>query len=92
MNKTYKIDIASHAGHETQFVQEVEQAVTCIIKNATEKSRWVFINGQKFEFEGSDYRSTTNLEKLKQALEETEDPMILLTGELRGGLNYLLLI
>lgn len=82
--KTYKIDIASHKGHETQ-VLELEQAVDCIIKNSTEKSRWVYINGQKFEFEGSDYRSSSNVANLTQALTALEDPMILLTGELRGG-------
>lgn len=85
MNKTYKIDIASHAGHETQLLEELDSAVTCIIKNTTEKARWVFINGQKFEFEGSDHGSPENVERLMQALEETEDPAILLTGELRGG-------
>lgn len=82
--KTYIINIASHKGHETQ-VLELEEAVESIIKNSTEKSRWVYINGQKFEFEGSDHRNTVNVTNLKQALTATEDPMILLTGELRGG-------
>lgn len=82
--KTYTINIASNKGHDTQ-VLELEQAVDSIIKNSTEKSRWVYINGQKFEFEGSDHRSAANVANLTQALTETEDPMILLTGELRGG-------
>jgi hypothetical protein len=82
--KNYTINIASHKGHETQ-VLELEEAVESIIKNSTEKSRWVYINGQKFEFEGSDHRNAVNVANLKQALTATEDPMILLTGELRGG-------
>lgn len=86
MKKTYRVDIASHRGHESLLLQLTE-AVETIVTNTTQKALWLFINSQKFEFVGSNHRSAENIERLTQTLEPLEDPIILLTGELRGGRN-----
>ena len=87
MNKTYKIDIADRTGHTTVEDLTLDAAVENIVDNAQENLRWVFINGEKFEFEGADMRSAKNVEKLRGKLEALEDPAVLLTGVLVGGVN-----
>lgn len=86
MNK-YKIDIADRSGHTTVADLTLDQAVDNIITNAENNARWVFINGEKFEFEGMQYRDNTNINKLKGKLEALKDPAVLLTGVLVGGLR-----
>lgn len=84
--KKYQVDIASNTlGHET-LTLELQETVETITKRAEENALWVFINGTKFEFAGSNLRSEENQTKLTQAIEQAEEPhSILLTGELRGG-------
>jgi hypothetical protein len=82
----YQIDIASNTlGHES-LMQELEEAVSTITTRVKENALWVFINGTKFEFTGSDVRSEQNQANLTQAILAAEEPRsIVLTGELRGG-------
>jgi hypothetical protein len=82
---TYKIDIADRTGHTTVADLSLDQAVDNIINNAENNARWVFINGEKFEFEGNQYRNDMNVNKLKGKLEALKDPAVLLTGVLVGG-------
>jgi hypothetical protein len=84
MNK-YKIEIADRTGHTTLADLSLEEATNNIIENAENNARWVFINGEKFEFAGGAYRSQANVEKLKAKLEEVVSPEVLLTGVLVGG-------
>ena len=84
---TYKIDIADRTGHTTVADLTLDQAVDNIIGNAENNARWVFINGEKFEFEGAQYRNDMNINKLKGKLEALKDPAVLLTGVLVGGLK-----
>lgn len=86
-NNTYKIDIADRTGHTTVADLTLDQAVDNIIQNAENNARWVFINGEKFEFEGAQYRNDNNINKLKGKLEALKDPAVLLTGVLVGGLK-----
>lgn len=85
MEKTYSINIADRTGHTTLENLTLDAAVDNIIDNAEKNLRWVFINGEKFEFEGADQRSEANVAKLKGKLEAMEDPAVLLTGALVGG-------
>lgn len=85
MDRKYKIDIADKTGHTTLEELTIDAAVDNIITNTEENLRWVFINGEKFEFEGGDHRAAGNVEKLKGKLEALEDPAVLLTGVLVGG-------
>jgi hypothetical protein len=82
----YQIDIASNTlGHEST-TQTLEEAVNTISVRVQENALWVFINGVKFEFAGSNVRSEENQAKLTQALSSAEEPRsVVLTGELRGG-------
>ena len=84
MNK-YKIEIADRTGHTTVADLSLEEATNNIIENAENNARWVFINGEKFEFEGGAYRSPANVQKLQAKLEAAVDPAVLLTGVLVGG-------
>lgn len=84
-NMTYKIDIADRTGHTTVADLELDAAVDTICDNAEKNQRWVFINGEKFEFEGADVRDNANVNKLRNKLAAENDPMILLTGVLVGG-------
>ena len=84
---TYKIEIADRTGHTTVADLTLDQAVDNILDNAENNARWVFINGAKFEFEGANYRAEANVNKLKTQLEAMQDPAVLLTGVLVGGLK-----
>ena len=86
MNK-YKIEIADRTGHTTVADLSLEEATNNIIEHAENNARWVFINGEKFEFEGGAYRSPANVQKLQAKLQMVEDPAVLLTGVLVGGDN-----
>ncbi len=84
---TYKIEIADKTGHTTVADLTLDQAVDGILEHAENNARWVFINGEKFEFQGTNYRAEYNVQKLRGKLEAVEDPAVLLTGILVGGLN-----
>lgn len=81
----YKVEIADNTGHSTFADLDLEQVTENILTQAEKKAHWVYINGEKFEFEGSNHRSKANMQKLQQQLQVVEDPNILLTGVLRGG-------
>ena len=83
---TYKIEIADRTGHTTVADLSLDQAVNGILEHAENNARWVFINGEKFEFEGANYRAEANIQKLQTKLQAMEDPAVLLTGVLVGGL------
>jgi len=85
--KTYNIDIASTKGHDTRAGLTLEAATECILENAENNARWVFINGEKFEFKGTDYRTESNIQKLQAQLQAMDDPAVLLTGILVGGVK-----
>jgi hypothetical protein len=82
---TYKIEIADKTGHTTVADLTLEQAVDNILQHAENNARWVFINGEKFEFQGTNYRTEDNVQKLRSKLEQQEDPAVMLTGMLVGG-------
>jgi hypothetical protein len=81
----YKIDIADRTGHTTMADLNIQEATDQIIDHAEKNLMWVFINGEKFEFSGADFRSEENVEKLQGKLEALNDPAVLLTGALVGG-------
>jgi hypothetical protein len=82
----YKIEIADRTGHTTMADLSLEEATNNILENAESNARWVFINGEKFEFEGANYRAEANVQKLQAKLAAMHDPAVLLTGVLVGGL------
>ena len=82
---TYKIDIADRTGHTSVADLELDAAVEQICDNAEKNQRWVFINGEKFEFDGAAVRNEANVNKLRNRLANEVDPTILLTGVLVGG-------
>jgi hypothetical protein len=84
-NMAYKIEIADRTGHTTVADLSLEEATEQIIDNAEKNMMWVFVNGEKFEFAGADFRTEENVEKLKGKLEALQDPAVLLTGALIGG-------
>jgi hypothetical protein len=81
----YKIEIADRTGHSTVADLTLDQATDTIMENAEYKARWVFINGEKFEFSGANYRTQENVQKLQAKLQEVQDPAVVLTGMLVGG-------
>jgi hypothetical protein len=81
----YTVHIADRSGHTTAAELTIDATVQKIVENAESNARWVFINGEKHEFSGSNYASSDNLLALKQKLEALQDPAILLTGVLVGG-------
>jgi len=83
----YKIEIADRTGHSTVADLSLEQATENILENAEKKARWVFINGEKIEFTGGNFRSQENVQKLQAKLQAMHDPAVLLTGMLVGGLG-----
>ena len=83
--KKYKIEIADKTGHTTVADLTLDQAVENILENAENNARWVFINGEKFEFQGTNYRTEENVQKLRDKLDVMQDPAVLLTGILIGG-------
>jgi hypothetical protein len=82
---TYTVKIADRSGHTEMAELTLDQAADNILGNAENNARWVFINGEKFEFEGANYRSETNMNNLKAKLEMQAKPEIVLTGVLIGG-------
>jgi hypothetical protein len=84
-NKKYKIEIADRTGHTTMADLTLEETTNQIIDHAEKNLMWVFVNGEKFEFAGADFRNEQNVEKLQGKLEALNDPAILLTGALIGG-------
>lgn len=83
----YTIHIADRSGHTTEAELTIDTTVQKIIQNAENNARWVFINGEKHEFQGSQYNSLANVQALQQKLEALQDPDILLTGVLVGGVE-----
>jgi len=82
----YKIEIADRTGHSAVADLSLEEATENILENAEAKARWVFINGEKFEFAGGNFRGQENIQKLQAKLQAMQDPAVLLTGMLVGGL------
>jgi len=82
---TYTVKIADRSGHTEMADLTLDQAADNILGNAENNARWVFINGEKFEFEGANYRSEANINNLKAKLEMQVKPEIVLTGVLVGG-------
>lgn len=82
---TYTVKIADRTGHTEMAELTLEQATDNILASAENNARWVFINGEKFEFEGTNYRAETNLNNLKTKLQAITNPEIVLTGVLVGG-------
>lgn len=88
INATYKIEIADRTGHTTLADLDIDQAVNEIVKNAENNARWVFINGEKYEFSAGSMSSAANIEALKTRLQSLQDPSVLLTGVLVGGHDF----
>lgn len=84
-NRKYSIQSADETGHTTTADLSVEEAMENIVDNAANKARWVFINGEPFNFEGNNYRSEANLGKLRQNLEAVEDPLVMIMNKVVGG-------
>ena len=82
---TYTVKIADRTGHTEMADLTLDQAADNILGNAENNARRVFINGEKFEFEGANYRSEANMTNLKAKLEMQVRPEIVLTGILVGG-------
>lgn len=81
----YTVEIADDSGHSTFADLDLVAATEKIISSAEKKAHWVYINGEKFEFTGSNLRAENNVQKLQQQLQVVEEPNVLLTGVLRGG-------
>jgi hypothetical protein len=85
-NRKYKVNIADNTGHTTVEDLSIEAAMETIVENAEQKARWVWINGNPFNFEGTKARTEKNLNALRAELEAVEDPLIMLTGKVQGGI------
>ena len=82
----YSLNIADRTGHTVVSGLTLEAAVESITKTVEESNRWVFVNGEPFNFAGSVVRSEENTTKLTELLgQATETAIILLTGALVGG-------
>lgn len=87
MDKKYNIQISDNTGHTELLDQSVEDTVKAVIDKVEKHSHWVWIDGQLFEFEQGEVNSKANANKLAARLEAAENPTVVLSGTLVGGLN-----
>jgi hypothetical protein len=87
-SKKFSINIADRTGHSTVANLSLDETVNNIVENIDSKSRWLFINGEAVNFKGAGSKlSNENISTLRTTLESLNDPTILLTGTLVGGVN-----
>jgi hypothetical protein len=86
MEKKYTIQISDNTGHTELLDQTVDNAVKAVIEKVESHNHWVWVDGQLFEFEQGEVGSNANAKKLAARLAEANNPTVVLTGTLVGGL------
>lgn len=87
-SQKYTIHITDNSGHSTVVDRTLEETVQTVIDHVETKARWLFINGEALTFSGLSSKHTAeNAAILRTTLSNLTDPVIQLTGELRGGQN-----
>lgn len=89
-----RIKILDQTGHTT-LEQRIEEAVATTFKQHFTNGKWPFVSSENgvvpFEFTAESVNDAEGLLKdtirLRQILEDNEEPVIVLTGPLQGGTN-----
>jgi hypothetical protein len=73
--------IADASGH-TDYAGTLDEAVTFVMDAVQNSARWVYVNGNPFQFEKFD---AIEAKSLRDAFDSVEEPSFVLTGVLQGG-------
>lgn len=80
-NKQVIGQIADASGH-TDYAGTIDQAVDFVMDAVKNQARWVYVNGNPFQFDKFD---AIEAKALRDAFDSVEEPSFVLTGVLQGG-------
>ena len=86
--KLVRVRITDNTGHTT-LEQKIDEAILTATKEHLAQGKWAFVGPRAFQFEATGLDDAVGLLndtlRLREMLEESEDPIIVLTGPLQGG-------
>lgn len=86
--KKVQIRITDHNGHTT-LEEAIDQAVETVIKQCLGNGKWAYDGSRLFQFTAQSEDDTEALladaVRLKAMLEESDEPIVTLAGDLQGG-------
>jgi hypothetical protein len=87
-NKIVTIRLTDNTGHTT-LEQAIDQAIVTVVKEHFANGKWPWVGARPFQFTATDLNDATGLLtdtiRLKEMLEESDEPIVVLTGALQGG-------
>lgn len=89
--KIVNIRITDHNGHTT-LEEAIDQAIETVISQHFKQGKWPYVGSRVFQFTAVDDLDTVNLlqdaARLKAMLEESDEPIVTLAGDLTGGVEF----
>jgi hypothetical protein len=86
--KIVTIKILDHTG-DSSLQEKIDAAVQKVAEQHFKFGKWPYVGTRYFQFTAKDLNDAAGLLKdtieLKKLLEESEEPIVVLTGDLQGG-------
>ncbi|CAK0748515.1 hypothetical protein CCP3SC5AM1_1520004 [Gammaproteobacteria bacterium] len=86
--KIVRIRITDNTGHTT-LEQKIDEAILTVTKEHFSQGKWPYVGSRIFQFEATSLDDAVGLLndtiRLREMLEESEDPIVVMTGALQGG-------
>ena len=83
-----RIRVTDNTGH-TNLEQKIDEAILTITKEHFAQGKWAFVGARTFQFEAQSLDDAQGLLadtiRLREMLEESDEPIVVLTGPLQGG-------
>lgn len=86
--KLVTIRLTDNTGHTT-LEQKIDEAISTVVKEHFAQGKWPWVGARPFQFEATGLDDAAGLLndtiRLREMLEESDEPIIVLTGALQGG-------
>lgn len=86
--KLVTIRITDNTGHTT-LEQKIDEAIATVVKEHFAQGKWSYVGSRVFQFEAQSLDDAAGLLndtiRLRELLEESEEPIVVLAGALQGG-------
>ena len=87
-NKIVTIRLTDNTGHTT-LEQKIDEAISTVVKEHFAQGKWPWVGARPFQFEATGLDDAVGLLndtiRLREMLEESDEPIVVLTGALQGG-------
>lgn len=88
IDKMVRIRITDNTGHTT-LEQKIDEAILTVTKEHFAQGKWPYVGSRVFQFEATGLDDAAGLLndtlRLREMLEESEEPIVVLAGALQGG-------